>query len=324
MLAFGLGNAGLTLHNTISLAAGHAGLNWDGRRWMQQLQLGSLGSLTMGSAAWTVADFTKFANALADGRTTDAALSGLATAGDAGFTAFLGAVVYSELKKLSGLDVFPPGKAADLQLAVYAFLAARMVVEAARLVLDEEGRDDPADAAGTPRGALLDSYRLVREVPGGDAPRGPAGVGPEPRIPAAHASLLGPQLPPYLAAARRQAPQVPWWAAPEGRTQVSPPASPPAAAPPPAAEGPQVNVTADLARRAQKARGTNLQWRTSVSDLMKLLELDSSLANRRTLAKQLDYRGSDRDTAAMNTHLYKRLMEELAKNNGQLPAELKR
>jgi Domain of unknown function (DUF3597) len=65
-----------------------------------------------------------------------------------------------------------------------------------------------------------------------------------------------------------------------------------------------------------------LNWRSSIVDLMKLLDIDSSLANRRELARELGYTGSTDDTAAMNVWLHKRVMEELQKNGGRVPASL--
>lgn len=65
-----------------------------------------------------------------------------------------------------------------------------------------------------------------------------------------------------------------------------------------------------------------LNWRTSIVDLMKLLGIDSSLANRKSLAKELGYTGSTDDSATMNIWLHKRVMEELQKNGGKVPASL--
>ncbi len=65
-----------------------------------------------------------------------------------------------------------------------------------------------------------------------------------------------------------------------------------------------------------------LNWRSSIVDLMKLLDIDSSLANRRELARELGYTGSTEDTATMNVWLHKRVMEELRNNGGKVPASL--
>src|ERR1043165_8885359 len=63
-----------------------------------------------------------------------------------------------------------------------------------------------------------------------------------------------------------------------------------------------------------------LNWRTSIVDLMKLLGIDSSLQNRKELARELGYTGSTDDSAAMNVWLHKRVMEELQRNGGRVPA----
>ncbi len=55
---------------------------------------------------------------------------------------------------------------------------------------------------------------------------------------------------------------------------------------------------------------------------MKLLDIDSSLENRRELARELGYTGSTEDTAAMNVWLHRRVMEDLRKNGGKVRASL--
>lgn len=84
----------------------------------------------------------------------------------------------------------------------------------------------------------------------------------------------------------------------------------------------QVNVASILDTRAQSA-GQSLNWRTSIVDLMKLLGLDSSLENRKELARELGYTGDMGDSAAMNVWLHRQVMRELAENGGIVPAELK-
>jgi hypothetical protein len=65
-----------------------------------------------------------------------------------------------------------------------------------------------------------------------------------------------------------------------------------------------------------------LNWQTSIVDLMKLLGIDSSLENRKELARELGYKGDQDDSAAMNIWLHKRVMQELEKNGGKVPASL--
>src|SRR5689334_11850797 len=66
-----------------------------------------------------------------------------------------------------------------------------------------------------------------------------------------------------------------------------------------------------------------LNWRTSIVDLMKLLNLDSNLQARRELAQELNYSGDMNDSAAINTWLHKQVMQKLAENGGKVPDDLK-
>ena len=83
----------------------------------------------------------------------------------------------------------------------------------------------------------------------------------------------------------------------------------------------EVDVEAVLESRAAN-NSQKLNWRNSIVDLMKLLDIDSSLENRRELARELGYTGSTEDTATMNIWLHRRVMEELRKNGGKVPASL--
>jgi len=83
-----------------------------------------------------------------------------------------------------------------------------------------------------------------------------------------------------------------------------------------------VDVESVLNERAAKA-GQTLNWRSSIVDLMKLLGLDSSLENRKELAKELNYSGDTNDSATMNVWLHKEVMRKLAENGGNVPADLK-
>ena len=100
-----------------------------------------------------------------------------------------------------------------------------------------------------------------------------------------------------------------------------PPAAHAPAAPAPAAPAPasQFDVEANLAEMAQ---GKDLNWRTSIVDLMKLLDIDSSLANRKELAQELGYNGELDGSAEMNIWLHKATMRELAANGGKVPADM--
>lgn len=65
-----------------------------------------------------------------------------------------------------------------------------------------------------------------------------------------------------------------------------------------------------------------LDWTVSIVDLMKLVGMDSSLAARKELAKELGYDQDTADSAKMNIWLHKQVMQQIAKNGGKLPAEL--
>jgi hypothetical protein len=82
-----------------------------------------------------------------------------------------------------------------------------------------------------------------------------------------------------------------------------------------------VDVIATLSAKAD-AKGQDLNWKSSIVDLMKLLDIDSSLANRKELATELGYTGDLDGSAEMNIWLHKAVMRELAKNGGVVPAEL--
>jgi len=92
--------------------------------------------------------------------------------------------------------------------------------------------------------------------------------------------------------------------------------------PTPAAPAQPVDVEAVLTRIAAR-KGQALNWRSSIVDLMKLLDLDSSLANRKELATELGYTGATDGSAEMNIWLHKAVMRELEKNGGTVPTALK-
>lgn len=78
-------------------------------------------------------------------------------------------------------------------------------------------------------------------------------------------------------------------------------------------------VLTDIA--AQKGN-PDLNWKTSIVDLMKLLGLDSSLQNRNDLATELGYTGQKDGSAEMNMWLHREVMRQLAANGGKVPANL--
>jgi Domain of unknown function (DUF3597) len=80
---------------------------------------------------------------------------------------------------------------------------------------------------------------------------------------------------------------------------------------------------APILDKAVAAKGEKLAWRTSIVDLMKALDIDSSLAARKDLAKELGYTGDTSDSASMNIWLHKQVMTKLAANGGKLPPDIK-
>src|SRR6202012_5217333 len=80
---------------------------------------------------------------------------------------------------------------------------------------------------------------------------------------------------------------------------------------------------APILDKAVAAKHEKLEWRTSIVDLMKALDIDSSLAARKELAKELGYSGDTNDSASMNVWLHKQVMAKLAANGGKLPPEIK-
>lgn len=82
-----------------------------------------------------------------------------------------------------------------------------------------------------------------------------------------------------------------------------------------------VDVTAIMDKLAE-ANPEDLDWRKSIVDLMKLVGMDSGLAHRKELAKELGYTGSTSDSAAMNVWLHKQVIAKLAANGGSVPKEL--
>lgn len=100
-------------------------------------------------------------------------------------------------------------------------------------------------------------------------------------------------------------------------------ASPAPAAKPAAGSAPAQPVdVAAILDAAVKKNGQKLNWRTSIVDLMKALDLDSSLSNRKELAQELGYTGDTGDSAAMNMWLHKQVVQKLKDNGGKVPADL--
>ena len=109
---------------------------------------------------------------------------------------------------------------------------------------------------------------------------------------------------------------------PPAQAKVPPltPAAPPP--PPPPVEIPMVDVVAKLEGLAA-ANPQKLNWKTSIVDLLKLLDIDSSFSARKELAVELgcppELMG---DSAKMNMWLHKTVLKEIARNGGNIPKEL--
>jgi hypothetical protein len=112
-------------------------------------------------------------------------------------------------------------------------------------------------------------------------------------------------------------------AAPAGGGASAPAGGSGGAAAAPAAKPAQTVDVAPILDKAVAAKHEKLEWRTSIVDLMKALDIDSSLAARKELAKELGYTGDTNDSASMNIWLHKQVMTKLAANGGKLPPEIK-
>jgi len=109
-------------------------------------------------------------------------------------------------------------------------------------------------------------------------------------------------------------------AAPVGAAQAAPSPSAPAPAAPATASPVDVeNILEQMA--AGKGGGGN--WRTSIVDLLKLLDLDSSLEARKELASELGVNAGAPGSAEQNIALSKAVWKKLAENGGQVPASLR-
>ena len=113
-----------------------------------------------------------------------------------------------------------------------------------------------------------------------------------------------------------------------GGTASAPPPVPSAPSPGAASTStatPAAGGTVDVAQvldGMESKSGQELDWRHSIVDLMKLLDMDSSLSARKELAKELQYTGDTSDSASMNMWLHKEVMTKFAANGGKLPADL--
>jgi 3-oxoacyl-ACP reductase-like protein len=118
-------------------------------------------------------------------------------------------------------------------------------------------------------------------------------------------------------------------AAPAASMAPAAPATPtpaPAAAPAPAVPASTAIAPAALESMLTQLAARNpqkLNWQTSIVDLMKLVGLDPSFANRKQLAQELGFTGDTTDSASMNIWLHKAVMDKLAASGGAVTPDLK-
>ena len=106
----------------------------------------------------------------------------------------------------------------------------------------------------------------------------------------------------------------------EAKPNVAVTSQPAAAAPSAPKAISDVDVTKML---EQKAKGTGLNWKQSISDLLFLLDIDNSYDARVELAKELEAPQEVMgDSARMNTWLHKTVLRKIAENGGNIPQDL--
>lgn len=116
--------------------------------------------------------------------------------------------------------------------------------------------------------------------------------------------------------------------APSAQAQANPSAQPQAnpstqaQANQPPSPGATVDVAAVMDKLEAQSKEKDIDWRHSIVDMMKLLNLDSSLHARKELAHELHYTGNMSDSASMNVWLHKQVMTKLAENGGKVPSDL--
>lgn len=79
---------------------------------------------------------------------------------------------------------------------------------------------------------------------------------------------------------------------------------------------------APILDKAVADSGQQLNWKTSIVDLLKALKIDSSLTARKELAHEIGYTGDTNDSATMNIWLHKAVIKKLSENGGKVPGDL--
>ncbi len=110
---------------------------------------------------------------------------------------------------------------------------------------------------------------------------------------------------------------------PAAAATTAAPVAPTAAGTAPAAATPAAPVDVEAVLTAMAAHGNGGNWQTSIVDLLKLLDLDSSLAARKDLATELNVHVGADGSAEENIALHKAVMQKLAENGGKVPASMK-
>lgn len=106
------------------------------------------------------------------------------------------------------------------------------------------------------------------------------------------------------------------WSKPQAEASAAPAESPQPAA------IPQVDVMAQMEALAAK-NPQELNWKTSIVDLLKLLGIDSSYGARKELAAELNCPAEYmEESAKMNVWLHKTVLRRIAENGGNVPADL--
>ena len=114
----------------------------------------------------------------------------------------------------------------------------------------------------------------------------------------------------------------------EPNASAQPASVPPAASAAPAASAepaasPSVDVGAVLSAMASMKDGGGGNYQTSIVDLLKLLDLDSSLTARKELANELNVHAGEDGSAEENIALHKAVMDKLAENGGVIPDSMR-
>ena len=113
---------------------------------------------------------------------------------------------------------------------------------------------------------------------------------------------------------------------PEAQAAPAPPAAPTAQAAPAAPAPPAAIQVVDVVAKLEGLAAKNpqkLNWKVSIVDLLKLLDLESSYAARKELATELGCPATKMDDSAqMNMWLHKTVLQKLADNGGNIPKEL--